>query len=102
MPSNNNALNFVFVDPSRQISRQRLAEENRALNDKISFLEAKISSLETELSSLRRLETELSSIRQLVSQLTLLAYLTVYQGVNGSFTLSISKRIFKNGYEVVS
>ncbi|CAG8735619.1 16748_t:CDS:2 [Dentiscutata erythropus] len=52
MPS---ALNFVFVDPSRQVSRQRLLEEIQTLTDEISSLSSKISSLEAEISSLRQL-----------------------------------------------
>ncbi|CAG8785593.1 15462_t:CDS:1, partial [Dentiscutata erythropus] len=55
MPSNNNALNFVFVDSSHQISRQRLLEEIQTLTDEISSLNSKISSLEAEISSLCQL-----------------------------------------------
>ncbi|CAG8807878.1 4648_t:CDS:1, partial [Dentiscutata erythropus] len=63
MSSNNNDLNIVFVDPSRQTSCKSLIKENQALKDENSSLNSKISSLEAELSSLR----------QSVSQLTLLA-----------------------------
>ncbi|CAG8721606.1 2365_t:CDS:1, partial [Dentiscutata heterogama] len=63
MPLNNNALSFVFVDPSRQISRKKLLEEIQTLTDEISSLNSKISFLEAEIYSLH----------QLVSQLTLLA-----------------------------
>ncbi|CAG8508625.1 16343_t:CDS:2 [Dentiscutata erythropus] len=55
MSSNNNALSFVFVDPSRQISRQKLLEEIQILTDEISSLNSKISSLEAEISSLHQL-----------------------------------------------
>ncbi|CAG8780868.1 16073_t:CDS:2 [Dentiscutata erythropus] len=78
MSLNNNALSFVFVDPSHQISRQRPLE----LTDKTSSSEAVISSLcqlEAEIPSLCQLVSQLtdkmSSLETKISQLTFLAFL---------------------------
>ncbi|KAF0520277.1 hypothetical protein F8M41_016406 [Gigaspora margarita] len=71
MSSNNNALSFIFVDPSRRISRKKLAEEIQALNDEITSLKFKMSSLEAEISSKN---SKISSLEAEVSQLTFLAF----------------------------
>ncbi|CAG8826431.1 21033_t:CDS:2 [Dentiscutata erythropus] len=41
MPLNNNALGFVFVDPSRQISRKKLLEEIQLLKLQDIFLRSR-------------------------------------------------------------
>ncbi|CAG8818366.1 21403_t:CDS:1, partial [Gigaspora rosea] len=68
MSSNNNALNFIFVDPSRRISRKK---EIQSLNDEISSLKSKISSLEAEIASKN---SKITSLEAEVSQLNFLAF----------------------------
>ncbi|CAG8647888.1 4101_t:CDS:1, partial [Gigaspora rosea] len=66
MSSNNNALSFIFVDSSRQISRKQLFEKIQTLNAKITSLKSIMSSLEAEISSKN---SKISSLKAEISQL---------------------------------